>query len=87
MQTFQYKLNKDLLGRPAVLLNWALNELTFPINIILEDKRKISANSLIGLLSAGLKQNQIVTFTVHKEEQVEKVKNELNKLDFLQEVE
>lgn len=86
MQTFKYKLNKDLCGRPAVLLNWELEECLFTTNILLSETRVVNAGSLIGLLSAGLRAGDIVTFSVRTEEQVKKVKQKLNKFDFLEEI-
>lgn len=74
MQTFKYKLSKDLCGRTAVLLNWELGDCPFTTNILLSESRVVNAASLIGLLSTGLRTGDEITFAVHTEEQVTKVK-------------
>jgi phosphotransferase system HPr-like phosphotransfer protein len=86
MQTFTYKLNKDLCGRSASLLNWKLNDFPFQINIYANKNRVINAKSLIGLLSANLKENSFLTFAINDDIDIIKLKEKLNELDFLQEV-
>lgn len=57
MITFTYKINKDIFSRTAAQLNWELNTYKSLISIITEEKRKINAKSLIGLLSGNLKKD------------------------------
>jgi hypothetical protein len=52
MCTIEYRLKKNLTGRNASLLNWALNDLPFYIYIEVAPNRHVNAKSLIGLLSA-----------------------------------
>lgn len=86
MQTFTYRLLKDLVGRPATLLNWKLNDFPFQTNIYVDKNRVVNAKSLIGLLSANYKTGAILTFAVNNDIDVTKLKQTLNELEFLEEI-
>jgi phosphotransferase system HPr-like phosphotransfer protein len=53
MIPIKYKLNKDLIARTAVILNWNLKTIKSNINLINIDNsnRMVNAKSLVGLLS------------------------------------
>lgn len=53
-----YKLNKDLVSRAAMQLNWGLSQLNTNINICSE--RTINGKSLVGILSGHFKKNEII---------------------------
>lgn len=84
MHTLKYRLKKDLIGRAASTLSWALNDLPFYIYIALLPNRHINAKSLVGILSTQLKEGDIIVFEVRYEADANLTKEALNKLDFLQ---
>lgn len=63
----KYKLNKNIISRNAVLLNQQLNVLSGYILIQFENKN-INAKSLIGLLSANLKENSEIIVSYNGDE-------------------
>lgn len=58
MMTIFFKLNIDLIGRAAAQLNWDLNKLHSNVNITKD--RMINGKSLVGILSAQLKKDDII---------------------------
>lgn len=86
MQTFNYKLSKDLSGRPASLLNWKINSFPFQVNLYVDKARVVNAKSLIGLLSANFKSDSIIIFSISDEADAKQFKEKLSELDFLKEV-
>lgn len=56
-------------------MNWHLNQITSSIYIINSESRQVNAKSLIGLLSADIKENDIFTILIEEEEiDVNKIK-------------
>lgn len=68
----KYKLNKNIISRNAVLLNQQLNVLSGYILIQFENKN-INAKSLIGLLSANLREDSEIIVSYNGDE-VERLK-------------
>lgn len=75
MITLKYKAKENLHDRTATQLNWHLNQITSSIYIINSESRQVNAKSLIGLLSADIKENDIFTILIEEEEiDVNKIK-------------
>lgn len=68
----KYKLNKNIISRNAVLLNQQLNIVSGYILIQFENKN-INAKSLIGLLSANLREDSEIIVSYNGDE-VERLK-------------
>lgn len=68
----KYKLNKNIISRNAILLNQQLNVLSGYILIQFENKN-INAKSLIGLLSANLREDSEIIVSYNGDE-VERLK-------------
>lgn len=84
MCTIEYRLKRNLTGRNASLLNWALNDLPFYVYIEVAPNRHVNAKSLIGLLSAQLVEGDKVVFVLRYEADANLTREALRKLDFLQ---
>jgi phosphotransferase system HPr-like phosphotransfer protein len=80
MYTLKYKLNTNLWGRAAALLNWNLNKVSSSLYLITEDERMINGKSMIGLLSGAFKINSFVKILIEKEEDVKEVKRYFNEI-------
>lgn len=75
-----YKLNKDLIGRTAIQLNWNLVKLIGQIYILTQDNRLVNGKSLVGLLSGGFKKNDIIQISLEKEEDLANAKEYFNEI-------
>ena len=76
-----YKLNKDLTGRAAAMLNWKLGTLNSSVRIVnKEEDRIINAKSLIGLLSGCFKTDSIIEIVIDNEKELEKIKEAFNEV-------
>lgn len=75
--TLKYKLNKNIFARNAVQLNQALELLPAYVLIRFEDKN-INGKSLIGLLSAGLQENDTITISYSDEITISQLESILN---------
>ena len=76
---FQYKLNKNLLGRNAAELVFALNQLRSGVAIYRKDAIScINAKSLVGILSGYYKIGDVITLYVDNIEDLSRVKEILN---------
>ena len=60
--TFTYRLDKDIVARTAAQLNWQLKQLPCTINIKNSD-RIINGKSLVGILSAHMRLNDVIEIT------------------------
>ena len=79
--TITYKLNKNLTGRQANMLNWKLTQIPGSIRIInKEENRMINAKSLVGLLSGAFRADNIIDIVVDRDEDIQKVKEILNEV-------
>ena len=74
----KYKLNKNIYGRAAVQLNWALSQLESIVQI--RGARAVNGKSLVGLLSGNFRLNDIINIYYDKESDVEKIKEALNEV-------
>ena len=79
--TITYKLNKNLTGRQANMLNWKLTQIPGSVRIInKEENRMINAKSLVGLLSGAFRADNIIDIVVDRDEDIQKVKLVLNEV-------
>ena len=62
----KYKLNKNVVNRTAIQLNFSLNTIKNSIFIIKND-RCFNGKSLIGILANNLKNNDIIKIETSKE--------------------
>lgn len=62
----KYKLNKNVINRTAIQLNFLLNTIKNSIFIIKND-RCFNGKSLIGILANNLKNNDIIKIETSKE--------------------
>lgn len=77
---FQYKLDKNLLGRNAAQLVFEMNELHTGIAIYRKEATTcINAKSLVGVLSGYYKMGDIITIYVDDVEESSRVKEIFNK--------
>lgn len=77
---FQYKLDKNLLGRNAAQLVFEMNELHTGIAIYRKEATTcINAKSLVGVLSGYYKMGDIITIYVDDVEELSRVKEIFNK--------
>lgn len=79
--TITYKLNKNLTGRQANMLNWKLTQIPGSVRIInKEENRMINAKSLVGLLSGAFRADNIIDIVIDRNEDIQKVKSVLNEV-------
>ena len=81
MKKLTYKLNKNLTGRQATMLNWKLTQIEGSVRIInKEENRMINAKSLIGLLSGAFRADNIIDIVIEDEKDLSKIKEILNEV-------
>lgn len=79
--TMTYKLNTNLTGRQANMLNWKLTQIPGSVRIInKEENRMINAKSLVGLLSGAFRADNVIDIVVDRDEDIQKVKEILNEV-------
>lgn len=79
--TITYKLNKNLTGRQANMLNWKLTQIPGSVRIInKEENRMINAKSLVGLLSGAFRADNVIDIVIDRDEDIQKVKSVLNEV-------
>ena len=79
--TISYKLDKNLIGRTATMLNWKLGQVNSSVRIVnKEENRIINAKSLIGLLSGCFKADSIIDIVIEDERDLRKIKEILNEV-------
>lgn len=79
MKKLIYKINKTITGRVASQLVWDLNTIDGEVRIINIEGRMINGKSLIGLLSACIKDKDIITIIINNDNE-KNVKECLNKI-------
>ncbi len=77
--TITYKLNKDIVARTAAQLNWNLKQVRSSIRIIRGD-RIVNGKSLIGIMSANMRLNDIISVTIDELTDVEEIKEYFNEV-------
>ena len=77
--TITYKLYKDIVARTAVQLNWNLKQVRSSIRIIHGD-RIVNGKSLIGIMSANMRFNDIISVTIDELADVEEIKEYFNEV-------
>ena len=77
--TLKYKLYKDIVARTAVQLNWNLKQVRSSIRIIHGDK-VINGKSLIGIMSANMRFNDIISIIIDELADVEEIKEYFNEV-------
>lgn len=82
MIPIRYKLNKDLVARAAVILNWNLKTIKSNINLINIDNsnRMVNAKSLVGILSGQFREGNQIEVLVENKEDLMKVKSYFNEV-------
>jgi phosphotransferase system HPr-like phosphotransfer protein len=79
--TVSYKLDKNLIGRTAAMMNWKLGQVNSSVRIVnKEENRMINAKSLIGLLSGCFKADNIIDIVIEDERDFKKVKEILDEV-------
>lgn len=79
--TISYKLNKDLIGRAAAMLNWKLGTLKSSVRIVSkEEDRIVNAKSLIGLLSGCFKAGSIIEILIDNKADLDKIEKAFNEV-------
>lgn len=78
MITLNYKINKNIVGRTAAQLNWNLNKLSSSLYIITKEERMVNGKSLVGLLQGSIREGDLVTILLDKEEDIAIAKSSLN---------
>lgn len=68
-----YKLNVDLCNRAAAQLNWNLTTLHSAINM--QGARIINGKSLVGILSANFKKDDIIKIIFDDDNEARKIKD------------
>ena len=69
--TIKYKLNKDLISRAAMQLNWELKDIRSEVELI--GARKVNAKSLIGILSGNFRKNDNIKIVFNLPEEKEQI--------------
>lgn len=69
--SIQYRLKKDLTGRAATQLNYNLNGLKSSVSLIRDVV--INAKSLVGILSGGFKQGEVITVLFDRDNESEAI--------------
>ena len=80
MINFTYTLNKTITGRIASQLTWDLNNINGNVRIINAEGRMVNGKSLLGLLSASLKEKDTIKIMIDKPEEEGLIKSIFNKL-------
>lgn len=77
--TITYKLYKDIVARTAAQLNWNLKQVHSSIRIIHGD-RVVNGKSLIGIMSANMRFNDIISIIIDEPIDVEEIKEYFNEV-------
>ena len=86
MINFQLILNKNITGRAAAQLNWALSSLKSSIRIINKEGRMVNAKSLVGLLSGQIREGDLITISFDQEDEEQKIKFYFREIGIVKEV-
>lgn len=86
MINFQLILNKNITGRAAAQLNWALSSLKSSIRIINKEGRMVNAKSLVGLLSGQIREGDLITISFDQEDEEQRIKFYFRELGIIKEV-
>lgn len=76
----EYEINAVITGRIASQLNWDLNTINDEVRIINSEGRMVNGKSLLGLLSANIKQGDKVVIVINNKENEQLISNIFNKL-------
>lgn len=86
MISFQLILNKNITGRAAAQLNWALSSLKSSIRIINKEGRMVNAKSLVGLLSGQIRKGDLITISFDQKDEEQKIKFYFREIGIVKEV-
>lgn len=86
MISFQLILNKNITGRVAAQLNWALSSLKSSIRIINKEGRMVNAKSLVGLLSGQIREGDLITISFDQKDEEQKIKFYFREIGIVKEV-
>lgn len=76
----EYKINAVITGRIASQLNWELNTINGEVRIINAEGRMINGKSLLGLLSANIKNGDTIVVVIEDKSNETTIKTIFNKL-------
>ena len=76
----EYKINAVITGRIASQLNWDLNTLNGEVRIINAEGRMVNGKSLLGLLSANIKNGDTIVVIIEDKSNEATIKSIFNKL-------
>ena len=76
----EYKINAVITGRIASQLNWDLNTLNGEVRIINAEGRMVNGKSLLGLLSANIKNGDTIVVIIDDKANETTIKTIFNKL-------
>lgn len=69
--TVSYKLDKNLIGRTATMMNWKLGQVNSSVRIVnKEENRMINAKSLVGLLSGAFRADNVIDIVIDRDEDI-----------------
>lgn len=77
--TITYQLDRDIVARTAAQLNWNLKQVRSSIRII-HGHRIVNGKSLIGIMSANMRFNDIISITIDEPADVEEIKEYFNEV-------
>lgn len=83
MVSLGFRLTKPLNSRYAPYFVNMCNDLPFVVRIITDDRRPINSKSLLGVLSCGLREGDMLILEVQNESQAKIVETEIAKLNIL----
>lgn len=77
--TFTYKLDRDVVARTAAQLNWNLKQVRSSIRITNHDTI-VNGKSLVGILTAHMRYDDVITITVDEPTDIEDIKEYFNEI-------
>ena len=76
----EYRINAVITGRIASQLNWKLNTINGEIRIINSEGRMVNGKSLLGLLSANIKNGDNIVVVIDNKDNEQPIKNIFNEI-------
>lgn len=80
MKKITYKIDKIITGRLASQLNWKLNAINGEVRIINSEGRMVNGKSLLGLLSANIKNGDNIVVVIDSKDDEQSIKNIFNEI-------
>lgn len=76
----EYRINAVITGRIASQLNWKLNTINGEVRIINSEGRMVNGKSLLGLLSANIKNGDNIVVVIDNKDNEQPIKNIFNEI-------